>query len=165
MKQGEDTMHMALLSRLIFPVIGVTLPIAAHLADMNKTHIYEPHWPPHAKFHNDQTLSMSIFLGALRISLAWWPSNDVPAMVEASAVAAGLYFIKQSTAILYPNTAYVDPEFNPQTVPRPFPALRPRYSRSFFAFGQLPASYSHVSRSAAQPRQTSTPLLPAIEFA
>ena len=29
-------MHMALLSRLIFTSIGVTLPIAAHLADLRE---------------------------------------------------------------------------------------------------------------------------------
>src|SRR5207342_3178966 len=44
-------------------------------------------------------------------------------------------------------------------------ALRPRYSRSLFAFGQLPASYRHVPRFTAQPRHSSTPLLPTIEFA
>jgi hypothetical protein len=109
-------MHMALSSRLIFTVIGVTLPIAAHLADMNRTHIYNPHWPPHAKFHNGQTLSMSLLLGGLTIFLAWCPSNNVPAMLVAAAGAASLYFISQSTAILYPNTAYFDPEFKPQTV-------------------------------------------------
>lgn len=111
-------MQMVLSSRLIFRVIGLTLPLAAHKADMNQTHIYNPHWPPHAKFHNGQTLSMSILLGGLTVFLAWWPSNDVPATVAAAAVAASLYFVTQSTAILYPNTAYVDPEFKPQTVLR-----------------------------------------------
>ena len=109
-------MHMAPSSRLIFTVIGVPLPLAAHKADMNETHIYNPHWPPHAKFHNGQTLSMSLLLGGLTIFLAWWPSDNVPGMVAAAAGAASLYFITQSTAILYPNTAYVDPEFKPQTV-------------------------------------------------
>jgi hypothetical protein len=37
-------------------------------------------------------------------------------MVAAAAGAASLYFITQSTAVLYPNTAYVDPEFKPRTV-------------------------------------------------
>lgn len=81
-------MQMALPSRLIFTVIGVSLPVAAHAADMNQTHIYNPRWPPHAKFHNGQTLSMSLLLGALTTFLAWWPSNNVPAMVAASACAA-----------------------------------------------------------------------------
>ena len=109
-------MLMALSSRLIFTLIGVTLPIAAHPADMNKTHIYNPHWPPHATFHNGQTLSMSLLLAGLTIFLAWWPSNNVRAMVTAAAAGASLYFISQSTAILYPNTAYFDPEFKSQTV-------------------------------------------------
>jgi hypothetical protein len=52
-------MRMTLSSRLIFTAIGVSLPIAAHRADMNETHIYNPDWPPHAKFHDGQTLSMS----------------------------------------------------------------------------------------------------------
>ena len=82
-------------------MIGVTLPIAAHLADMNRTHIYNPHWPPHAKFHNGQTLSMSLLLGGLTIFLAWWRTNNAPAMLAAAAGAASLYFISQSTAILY----------------------------------------------------------------
>jgi hypothetical protein len=113
---GDDTMLMVLWSRLIFTLIGVTSPIAAHLADMNRTYIYNPHWPPHAKFHNGQTLSRSLLLGGLTIFLAWWPSNHVRAMVAVPAAVASSYFISQSTAILYPNTAYFDPEFKPQTV-------------------------------------------------
>jgi len=63
-------MQMALSSRLIFTAIGVSLPLAAHAADMNRTHIYNPRWPRHAKFHNGQTLSMSLLLGGLATFLA-----------------------------------------------------------------------------------------------
>lgn len=109
-------MHMTLSSRLVFTMIGVTLPIAAHAADMNHTHIYNPRWPPHAKFHNGQTLAMSILLGVLTTLFAWMPSRNGQVMVWAAAVAASLYFISQSMAILYPNTAYSDPEFSPPTI-------------------------------------------------
>jgi hypothetical protein len=109
-------MLIALSSRLIFTVVGVTLPLGAHAADMNHTHIYNPRWPPHAKFHNAQTLAMSLLLGGLTIFLAWWPSNHVPEVVFAAAAAGSLYFISQSAAILYPNTDYFDPEFKRLTI-------------------------------------------------
>jgi hypothetical protein len=109
---------MTLSSRLIFTAIGVSLPIAAHAADMNETHIYNPHWPPHAKFHDGQTLSMSILLGGLTTFLAWKSSKNVPMMVAGAACAASLHFITQSTAILYPGTAYSDPRVGPKVEPK-----------------------------------------------
>jgi hypothetical protein len=115
-------MRMTLSSRLIFTAIGVSLPIAAHAADMNETHIYNPHWPPHAKFHDGQTLSMSILLGGLTTFLAWKSSKNVPMMVAGAACAASLYFITQSTAILYPGTDYSDysdPRVEPKVEEKP----------------------------------------------
>ena len=118
--QHETSAHMrmTLSSRLIFTTIGVSLPIAAHAADMNHTHIYNPRWPPHAKFHDGQTLSLSLLLGGLTTFLAWKSSRNFPMMVAAAGGAASLYFISQSTAILYPGAAYLDPEFEPKTPPR-----------------------------------------------
>src|SRR5260370_22760052 len=115
-KYGEHTMQMALSSKLIFTLIGVSLPVAAHAADMSQTHIYNPHWPQHAKFHNGQTLSMSLLLGGLAIFLAWWPSNNVHAIVPPPPAPPTPSFTAQTTPILSPNTAYFDPEFQPQTL-------------------------------------------------
>ena len=106
-------MRMPLSSRLLFSVIGVSLPIAAHAADMNQTHIYNPQWPPHAKFHDGKTLSLSLFLGGLTTFLAWKSSRNVPMVVAAAGGAASLYFVSQSTAILYPGTDYSDSAVKP----------------------------------------------------
>lgn len=106
-------MRMTLSSRLLFTAIGVTLPIAAHAADMNDTHIYNPKWPPHAKFHDGQTLSLSLILGGLTTFLAWKSSRNVPMMVATTGIAASLYFVSQSTAALYPGTSYSDSEVKP----------------------------------------------------
>jgi hypothetical protein len=113
-------MRMALISSMIFTAVGVSLPIAAHRADMNETHIYNPRWSPHAKFHDGQTLSLSLLLGGLTTFLAWKPTRNVPMMVAGAGIAASLYFISQGTAILYPGTDYSDPEFGtraPNTIP------------------------------------------------
>ena len=47
----------------------------------------------------------------------------------------------------------------------PFPASLTTFCTTLFRNSQLPRSYSYVSRSAAQPRHSSTPLLPTMEFA
>jgi hypothetical protein len=103
-------MQMSLASRLIFSVIGTSLPIAAHAADMNETHIYNPSWPPHAKFHVGQTLSLSLLLGGLTLFFAWKPTKNLPAMVAGAGLSASAYFLTQATAIFYPNTAFFDPD-------------------------------------------------------
>lgn len=53
-------MRMPLISRLLFTLSGIGLSVGAHLADLSPSHIFNHRWPPHAKFHTGQTLSMSL---------------------------------------------------------------------------------------------------------
>ena len=57
-------MRMPLISRLLFTLSALGLAVGAHVADMNPSHVFNDRWPPHAKFHTGQTLSMSLLLGA-----------------------------------------------------------------------------------------------------
>ncbi len=41
------------------------------LADWNATHIYNPLWPPHAKFHNAQTMTIAVLLGVSGLVFLW----------------------------------------------------------------------------------------------
>lgn len=49
---------MPSLGRTLLGLVGVTTSVGGYIADWNETHIYNPRWPPHAKFHNGQTMSM-----------------------------------------------------------------------------------------------------------
>lgn len=101
-----------LSSRLVFSSLGVLLPVGAHLADMvAPTHIYNMRWPPHAKFHGAQTLAMSIVLGLLTIVFAWRRSSDIMGSAWAAFAFVITYPLTQAAAILYPGTAFFDPEF------------------------------------------------------
>lgn len=107
-----DLMRMPLSSRILFSVAAVGLPIGAHLADVNETHLFNPRWPPHAHFHNAQTLAMAILLGVLTIAFAWRATTDRTTAILATTAFSGLYWVSQGLAILYPETAFFDPEFD-----------------------------------------------------
>jgi hypothetical protein len=102
---------MPLISRLLFTFAAVGLGAGAHLADMNPTHIFNDRWPPHAKFHAGQTLSMAILLALSSIFFAWRKTSDRTLLVLATAGFGAAYWVTQATSILYPNTAFYDPEF------------------------------------------------------
>lgn len=104
-------MRMPFVSRLLFTIASIGLPLGAHLADMSSSHIFNPRWPPHAKFHTGQTLSMSILLSLLTLFFGWRKTTDRKSAVLAAAGFASAYWITQATSILYPNTAFLDPEF------------------------------------------------------
>jgi hypothetical protein len=106
------TMRMPLSSRILFTLTAIGMPVGAHAADyLGETHIFNPRWPPHARFHTGQTLMMSILLGLMTIVFAWRSKGDRKTNVIAAASFAALYWISQGLAIVYPGTAFFDPEF------------------------------------------------------
>jgi len=105
-------MRIPLVSRMLFCFVSLYLAIAAHVADDSRTHLLDPRWPPHAKFHDGQTLMFSIFLASLTIIFAVRRTQDRNTTVMATTSFAALYWVTQAFAIVYPGTAFVDPEFD-----------------------------------------------------
>lgn len=91
---------------------------AAYAADWNSTHIYNPDWPPHAKFHNAQTMSMGAALGLIGLYLLWTHREAwSPFRLQVVVGAASVYWITQLSAIFYPGTALVDGDWAPPIQP------------------------------------------------
>ncbi|MDE1175594.1 MAG: hypothetical protein PW789_03210 [Edaphobacter sp.] len=105
-------MRMPIVSRILFCFVSLYLVVGAHIADYSRTHLLDPLWPPHAKFHDGQTLMFSIFLAALTIFFALSKTQDRSVTLIATTSFAALYWVTQALAIVYPGTAFVDPEFN-----------------------------------------------------
>lgn len=77
--------------------------------DWNETHIHNPEWPPHAKFHNAQTMSTGAALGAAATYLLWGHRGPwTKARLQVTTAAASVYWVTQLSATLYPGTALSD---------------------------------------------------------
>jgi hypothetical protein len=90
-------------------LVSVATAVGPYVADWNETHIHNPHWPPHAKFHNGQTMSLGLALGAASLYQLWKPSGDDRESLDAAATFASLYWLTQISALAYPDSAAVDP--------------------------------------------------------
>lgn len=80
-----------------------------------RQHLWNPLWPPHAKFHNGQTMLMGIFGGALSLAILFGSRPlTLPLFLIAAAVAAS-YFVAMALATSFPGTAWSDPEYAGET--------------------------------------------------
>ena len=98
-------------SRCLFTLVGLFTSIGCWAADYGRTHMFNDRWPPHAKFHNAQTLLLGTLLGLLTIFYAWRRQGVGLDNLKATTIFASLYWITQGGSGLLPNTALADPEF------------------------------------------------------
>lgn len=99
--------------RVCLTASGLITAIGPYAFDWSKTHVFNPNWPPHAKFHNGQTMSAGAALGLLTLYYTWRPTTPATDQdsLRTAAMIGSLYFFTALTAILYPRSAGVDPEF------------------------------------------------------
>lgn len=97
-----------LTGRMILTVIALGTIVSPYLADWNVTHIYNPLWPPHAKFHNAQTMVMGVLLGITGLFFLW-RRHGGGADILPAIVLISLYWLSQLPAFLFPGAAWTDP--------------------------------------------------------
>ncbi len=138
-----------MLGRVLLTVNSMGLLFGAAIADWNETHIFNPRWPPHAKyavtsyyiahavcrqisellttdscrFHNAQTITLSIILGAATLFYTWRPllpgrkssSSLSPELARESlrtaAFTGTVYWLAGLVSALFPGSSGLDPEF------------------------------------------------------
>ena len=82
------------------------------------THVYNPNWPPHARFHNGQTMSTGLACGLSslyflhkRPSLSSTPAYNL----NIALFLIHLYFLPSLSGGLYPGARFMDPEFGEES--------------------------------------------------
>lgn len=99
--------------KLLFSLSALPLIFGAWAADFNATHVFNPAWPPHASFHNGQTMFFASFAGLLTLLFLWrrmWEMNRRQSLNIASLLAS-IYFFTQLGAYLIPGIPLRDPQF------------------------------------------------------
>ena len=93
--------------RAVLTLSSIGLIAGAFLADFSETHLLNPKWPPHARFHNGQTMSMGAALGLLTMYYTWrsYTNKECERQGTVTAMLMGsLYWMTGFSAILYPGT-------------------------------------------------------------
>lgn len=98
--------------KAMLSLVAVFTGVSPYVADWNDTHVLNPLWPAHAKFHNGQTMAMGTLLALATLYFVWRRRGDAGSHLRAAVVFAGLYWVSQAVAILYPGAAYFDPQFD-----------------------------------------------------
>lgn len=107
--------------RLLILLANAFYSLGAFAADYNTTHVFNPNWPPHAKFHNGQTMSLGVLLALTSLTFVYKSltprakgaegAREVKENLWWAAVMGSLYCVAGLSAIWYPGTAWADPEF------------------------------------------------------
>ncbi|XYH98365.1 DUF6640 family protein [Sorangium sp. So ce1128] len=98
-----------IVGKLILSAVAVFTGAAPVLADWNSTHIHNPNWPPHAKFHNAQTIVLGAVAAVLAVWFLWRPGRDDRLRADVGSIFSVLYWICLVPSILFPGTAFHDP--------------------------------------------------------
>lgn len=97
--------------KILITIVALMTAFGSYIFDWNHTHIFNPNWPPHAKFHNAQTMILGTLLGLLVLWLLWIQKEYKLSTLRLIMIVASLYWIGQIGAFFFPGTALVDPEF------------------------------------------------------
>lgn len=99
------------IGRWLFTLNALAAGIGGFLADWNTTHLFNPNWPPHARFHNGQTMAAGAVLGAASLFFAWRRGGDPPTNRLAATLFGGSLWVTQFAAAFFPGSGWTDPEF------------------------------------------------------
>ena len=97
--------------KILISIAALYAAFGSYIFDWNITHIFNPRWPPHARFHNAQDMLLGTSLGLLALWVLWFQQTEKINKLRLSTILASLYWLTQAGALLFPGTALTDPEF------------------------------------------------------
>ncbi|RAZ76776.1 DUF6640 family protein [Planococcus halotolerans] len=101
---------------LLVTVAGLTT-VGGFIADWNKTHLFNPNWPPHAKFHDAMSITIATFLGGAGMYLLLRKGEYLQRDTQMAAMLPAFFWASQGISFAFPGAKGLESEF-PELVPR-----------------------------------------------
>lgn len=106
-------MTVILACKALLSAMACVIAVTPWLVDYNETHIFNPRWRPHAKYHTAQTLMLASLSGVVALWMLWTGTAGAPDAAlrfDMAALFVALYWLTAVPGILLPGTAHEDPE-------------------------------------------------------
>jgi|SRR5829696_2406350 len=105
--------------RVLLTSVAALTTVGGFLADWNRTHLFNPAWPPHARFHDAVTIALGGLLGAcgLYFLLVGESGEDPEGDLALGALFPSLFWVAQGASFAFLGAAGFEAEF-PEKVPR-----------------------------------------------
>jgi hypothetical protein len=86
------------------------------LADWNRMHLFNPRWPPHAKFHDAWTILLGTTLGSGGLYFLWRNGPDPELRLRLATLLPAAFWATQAGSFVFPGAGGLAAEF-PDKVP------------------------------------------------
>ena len=140
------------VGKVLISFVALVAGAGAFAADWNETHIHNPRWTSHAKFHNAQTMLSGATLSAISLWQLWAARGDRQSSLNWGTLFAALYWLQQAPAILFPGTALAAPALADRAPPRRPGPRPPRTRPPLVLHPLLVLGYTLERRRLAGPR-------------
>ena len=101
-------MKNVMWGKWLIATVALATIILPFVADYNATHIFNPEWSGHAKFHNAQAMTMGAITGTMALSAILFKSGDAAMKILFAAMLTTVYWLGQIGAAFFPGIAYFD---------------------------------------------------------
>ncbi len=106
---NHSHMIRPLIGRILISLIAIETGAGAFFFDFNRSHVFNPFWLPHARFHAAMGVFMGAGLALLALWYCWRRAGDERTNLQVAAWMAALYFLSFYPAALVPGAGLSEP--------------------------------------------------------
>ena len=97
--------------------VATLTAVGGFLADWNRTHLFNPNWPPHAKFHDALSILLGFLLGGSGLYFLCRRSGHPENNLALGTLLPAFFWAAQGASFVFPGAEGFESEF-PEKVPR-----------------------------------------------